>query len=336
MVRLQNFLFFIAISVCTLLSSGCTPRVVVRAHPGPHDNGIRYYRPKPYLKIEPAEVAVDKTRTELVPGMYRVSLVYMPDFSEEYALDVKTGFGTANVGIKLQDGWNLTEINQNLDSQTDENVKAIASLVDAIGPLATAADNDQQSKKQVSFTVSGRNVPIGFYESMIGRDPAGCKRLYGFRYLGFVPFSACPIDVGGRGQACCGDGQYPLYGLTFHDNLMQFEPLDVMATTADLSSINGNDTASAKTSTSILPSPQTVPPTSPTQLSQVEVRLRNVLLQVQPQLGQVLAELRDGVVLIQLESPRDLPSLPLQLAAEDWLFETYGNKARFIVQIVAI
>ena len=134
-------------------------------------------------------MAIDKNGNPFGTRLVRISLAYLPDFSEEYSIDVRSGLGIANVGIKLEDGWNLTEINQELDSQTDENTKALAEcLLTAVGDVVPTASKGE-NLATASFTVPARNVPIGFYESIIGLDSRGCKRLYGFRYVGFVPFA---------------------------------------------------------------------------------------------------------------------------------------------------
>ncbi len=57
------------LGLLAVLCAGCTPRVIVRKSPTDQDRGVRYYRPKPYLKIEPAEVLVDKNQSNLVPGL---------------------------------------------------------------------------------------------------------------------------------------------------------------------------------------------------------------------------------------------------------------------------
>ncbi|QEG43329.1 hypothetical protein [Roseimaritima ulvae] len=298
-----------------MASLGCTPRVIVHANPSKDDNGIRFYRPKPYLKIEPAEVAVDKTRTELVPSMVKISLAYLPDFSEEYAIDVRTGCGTANVGIKLEDGWNLTEISQDLDSQTDENIEAISGLVKAVGGIVpTAAASDAAA--DISFTVPSRNVPIGFYESVVGRDGHGCKRLYGFRYVGFLPYAGCPVDMGGHEQACCGDGLQPLYGLTFDNGTMVFQPLDAMATTP------------------IGMAGQSVLPTAAPDLQQLAIELRSALYRDYPAVGEVHVEQVSGRVVVQIGLPEEAAALPVQAAAEQWLLQRIGATDGFEVRML--
>ncbi len=311
---------------------GCTPRVIVHANPSKNDNGIRFYRPKPYLKIEPAEVAVDKSQTAYVPGMVRISLAYLPDFSEEYAIDVRTGCGTANVGIKLEDGWNLTEISQDLDSQTDENIEAIGGLVKAVGgivPTAAAGGADQE----VSFTVPSRNVPIGFYESVVGRDAHGGKRLYGFRYVGFLPYAGCPVDMGGHQRSCCGDGLQPLYGLMFDNGNMVFQPLDEMATTP----IGATRHTLLRTDAPE-PSAVVVRTDGSSQfldLQQLAIELRGALHRNHPAVGEVRVERVDGQVVVQIALPQDVPALPVQAAAEQWLLQRLGSAEGFEVQMRA-
>ncbi|MEO8268325.1 MAG: hypothetical protein ABI557_01320, partial [Aureliella sp.] len=308
-----------------LLASGCTPRVIVRAHPQSDDRGIRFYRPKPYLKVEPAEVAIDKNQTSLVPGLVRISLAYLPDFSEEYSIDVRSGLGIANVGIKLQDGWNLTEISQELDSQTDENTKAFASILSAVGDvIPTSSSGDRNAA--LSFTVPSRNVPIGFYESIIGLDARGCKRLYGFRYVGFVPFSGCPLNMGGSQTACCDDPNSGLYGLSFVDGQMLFLPLAEMAHAPATSAMASNtkSTNAQRADQSNLadvgvPALPLALPLAAEQLRGIEVQLRAHLTSVFDSIGEVRAQPIADRIHVRIQIPEAAPSLPIPRAAENWL-----------------
>jgi hypothetical protein len=75
--------------------------------------------------------------------------------------------------------------------------------------------------------VPARNVPLGYYEAVIGKNRHGKKQLFGFRYVGFLPFQACPIELCGSASAACDDCL--LYGLTFDSGVMTFKPLCEMA-----------------------------------------------------------------------------------------------------------
>lgn len=224
---------FVAWLACLPAQIGCTPRVRVRQNPGPQDTGIRYYRPKPYLKIEPAGTRVIEGRaTTVTPSdeYISVSLEYMPDFSEEYAIDVRPGLGVAEVSIALQDGWNLTAINQTLDSQTDEKIEAVAELAKAASSYIPTVQENQGGPPGSSqrFVVQATNVPIGYYESVIGANGCGKKRLYGWRYVGFLPYAACPTDMCGSQHLPCSTTPSDLFGLVFRDGAMVFQRLDAI------------------------------------------------------------------------------------------------------------
>ncbi|WP_371420518.1 hypothetical protein [Tardiphaga sp.] len=60
----------------------------------------------------------------------------LPDKSEEYAITMDAGFGTAEADPTLQDGWNLTGLTGKAHSKTAENLTAVASLVKSIAPGA--------------------------------------------------------------------------------------------------------------------------------------------------------------------------------------------------------
>lgn len=330
-------MFAVLICVLQFGATGCTPKIVVRKNPDDLDRGIRYYRPKPYLKIEPAEIAVSKTESQISPGLVRISLVYLPDFSEEYSISVRSGCGIADVGIKLEDGWNLIEISQELDSQTDENVEAIGSVLRAAsGFVATTAN--ERAAENVSFTVPARNVPIGFYESVVGRDECSVKRLYGFRYLGFMPFAGCPIEMDGHSHASCQDpgacGEHPagsLYGLTFVGGEMVFQPLDVMSVTPAVSALaiaGRQKTGAVDTDTKVL----VTPPGSIDQIG-LETRLRAHLSALGMDVGAVDATSTDMGLNVHVLIPMGTPSPPIRNVIDDWLRENYPNVAAFIVEI---
>jgi hypothetical protein len=208
----------VALCAVMTLSIGCLPSTRIIKNPGDRDRGVRYYRPKPFLLITPL---INKAG-EPVTGFVSIEQVVMPDFSEEYSIHVRTGLGTNDTEIKLTDGWRLDAINVNLDSQFDENAEAIASLVRSI-PTLTAADSDGKPK----LPVPASNVPIGYYEAVVSRGCDGKKRLYGFRYVGFMPYSTCPLESCGSQQTSCYDGQ--LYGMVFDGKQMSFQLLGDVA-----------------------------------------------------------------------------------------------------------
>ena len=242
------------LSVCLVIlffTVGCVPpRVIVTPNPCADTKGIRYYRPKPYLLILPFsevttttdpraksapadETTQKKTTVELSKindEFVTMQLEYLPDFSEEYAIDVKSGFGINETSFRLENGWKLTEINQKLDSQTDENIKAVGELISSASKALAKSSPDNTVKGNEALgnqPIRARNIPYGYYESVIGKGPDGRKRLFGWRYVGFVPYASCPIDACGSESMCCnqtGD----VYGIIFEDGIMVFKELNAV------------------------------------------------------------------------------------------------------------
>lgn len=206
-----TLLLVIATGLGTLV--GCSPRTVVKKNPGPTDTGVRYYRPKPYLMVKPAV----NRNGEPIPGYFSLETTMLPDFSEEYSIHIRSGLGSNKTTLTLQDGWNLTQLNVDVDSQTDEKLRAMAEVMKGI-PTSEAGFGSPQR-----IEVRGTNVPLGLYESILVHD--GCqKRLHGFRYVGFLPFAGggCDPVIGFDAG-----GDDSIYGLVFDKtaNVMEFKSL---------------------------------------------------------------------------------------------------------------
>lgn len=196
----------------TIAICGCTT-TDVKKNPGQKDKGVRYYRPKPYLLVQPSAAKP----TEFV----QISLEYLPDFSEEYSIRVRAGLGVNKTKITLKDGWNLTQLDAELDSQTDENINAAANLIKALPELAKLTSSGET--KAPRMEVKANNVPLGYYESVITQDQECRKHLCGWRYIGFAPFSPCCMD------GCNEFSSQVLYGLHVVDNTLTFTPLHDIA-----------------------------------------------------------------------------------------------------------
>lgn len=194
--------------VGSVLSLGCTV-TSVRQNPGEHDKGFRFYRPKPYLMVTPAGGDTGTNAPEFV----KLEMKMMPDFSEQYSIHPRAGFGDNTTNLTLDEGWNLTKIDAKLDSKTDENIKSIAGFVKSAAALAPSgarsADTGRKNKNN-GAVITARNVPFGVYEAVISCDESGTKRLAGFRYIGFMPNVTCPVNSCGSQTQCC-DGE--VYGL---------------------------------------------------------------------------------------------------------------------------
>jgi len=210
----RSYLLGALFLVAVLGAFGCTPRTFVKKSPDDNDRGIRYYRPKPYLMVKPA---TDKNGAP-VPGYVSIETTMLPDFSEEYSIHVRSGLGTNDTSITLDQGWNLTQLNVDVDSNVDDNLKAIAEVAKAVPTSGGIAET--------RTTVKGMNVPFGLYEAVISGH--NCKkRLYGFRYIGFMPYSSCPVEYSGCDPHDCNELNSQIFGLVFDQeaNVMVFKNL---------------------------------------------------------------------------------------------------------------
>ncbi|MFM7169022.1 MAG: hypothetical protein ACKO3T_27610 [Planctomycetaceae bacterium] len=211
-----NFFFTLLLS----LFLGCTPGIRVIKNPGDDDKGVRYYRPKPYLMVTSAQITKETSgvkTTETDPRSVIIEVKYLPDFSEEYSINTTPGLGSANVKLTLTEGWNLTEVNQDLDSKVQETLQAAATLAGAVAPLTDKS------------VCAASDVPLGLYESVIERDRSGRKQLVGWRYVGFFPCGAPMVRSKSGGGASVDTASAPdLYGLVWDTNgqKMTFKKLE--------------------------------------------------------------------------------------------------------------
>lgn len=119
LTRLSAAIFFcVCITGCAKVS---VDRVTSDSQPG-----IRYWRPAHYLSLAPVTTGTTVT--------CEAKLIELPDKSEQYAITMNAGMGTAEATPTLQDGWNLTAMTSKADSKTAENITAISALVSKLAP----------------------------------------------------------------------------------------------------------------------------------------------------------------------------------------------------------
>ena len=214
-----------SITICMFagLLAGCSSVSVIK-DPGPGDRGIRFYRPKPYLLVTPADAT---------GRMVKLKIEYLPDYSEEYSVHPK---GKKPPQVQLKDGWNLVAVGGPAPPEKPDEAPPPAAPVDPM--------------KVPEYVVAASNVPIGLYEAVFDTD-GGKKYLKGWRYVGFSalgggsPIGVDPSCARGPNSPGCGgpDGSAPgcpapgasssipgpLYGLVFFNGVMTFRQLDEIA-----------------------------------------------------------------------------------------------------------
>jgi hypothetical protein len=186
----------------------------------------------------------------------RIELQYLPDFSEEYSLHVSPGLGMADVAIKLDQGWNLTAIDQDLDSNVDDNIRAIGEAAADLGSAFAATKTASGNGGGQEMVVRATNVPLGYYESVIGCGPNGRKQMYGWRYVGFAPFNACPTSISGGTHVCCDAPDGAVFGLAFENGVMVFRELQVVRDQGNTERVATTDLEADKEPRPVLPQPQ--------------------------------------------------------------------------------
>ncbi len=112
--------------------AGCASVDIKRiTRDSPYTEGLRFYRPYPYLLITSNE---DKSLVG--------KIVYLPSKNEEYTIKVSPGVGSVDAKFTLENGWNLTEYGATEDAKTADIITALASSLAGIpksGEVATAA-----------------------------------------------------------------------------------------------------------------------------------------------------------------------------------------------------
>jgi len=133
------------LSIIALLA-GCS-HVTIRRVVGDDDvTGARFYRPWPYLLVSGPELSAEGAAAPRAPA-FRASIVYLPDFCNEYVIHPWVGLGSVEVKATLDGGWNLTNLGATQDSKIPEAISAVSGLLAASTRLAerfTAAQDGQR------------------------------------------------------------------------------------------------------------------------------------------------------------------------------------------------
>lgn len=89
-------------------------------------------RPKP---SSPENSTTTEPVSVTVNG-YTYKIIYLPNPEEKYGLIYKTGSGESDLLFTLKDGWMFTGLNLKSDTQIDETITAMSSLLGSIAKIA--------------------------------------------------------------------------------------------------------------------------------------------------------------------------------------------------------
>ena len=151
---MQRRLAIVASGIATLVLvglglTGCAG-YTVKPHPGDHDEGLRFYRPEPYLlvtlKCTESATATSKSTT----SEPTVTVVWLPAWDDEFAISTWSFLSKAEFAFVLGDGWRLTSVTAKTDT-TD----ALAKFLELVGKGTEAG---AFFKKPVEPAFAGANA----------------------------------------------------------------------------------------------------------------------------------------------------------------------------------
>jgi hypothetical protein len=113
----------LSIVALTLILSGCATVKFYSDKELKTESGIEFYSPKPYLVVE---------RNPAKDVSMKMTIVYLPDFSNPKYAKIKPGIGTSDLKLSLENGI-ITSYGITSDSKIPETLTAISGLVSGTG-----------------------------------------------------------------------------------------------------------------------------------------------------------------------------------------------------------
>lgn len=113
---LHSFHYYGVLALAITTTACARVEVTKLADAKTYSEGIRFYRPVPYLV------------TSQKDGCTR-QIVYLPDPDEEYLIRVLSGYGAVDAKVTLENGWNLTALGETRDSKIPETITAVGGLL---------------------------------------------------------------------------------------------------------------------------------------------------------------------------------------------------------------
>ena len=119
-----------------VLLNGCSSIEITRVtKDNPYKDGIRFYRPSPYLLITKAKQAEN----------LECKIIYLPNTNEEYVVRMKPGLGSAEAKLTLEDGWNLTQLGETREANSAELANALTSSLSGLKQFLKMTQEEELS-----------------------------------------------------------------------------------------------------------------------------------------------------------------------------------------------
>ncbi|GEM_PF-3001339 len=138
------------VSFSVFILGGCASIITARSG---GETGIPYYLPKPYIlitkKLTPLlekttekkddkgytiaiEDAVETITKKDEKDFYAFQIIYLPDLTQKYGLEIKSRTGEIKTNISFLDDWKLVGINLDADAKTSDIIKSIGEVISKV------------------------------------------------------------------------------------------------------------------------------------------------------------------------------------------------------------
>lgn len=103
-----------------------------------------------------ATTVVKATSEDVAPTVeYTSKIVYLPDPSQEYTVELHSGIGSAHGSVKLVDGWMLAEFGGTADSKATDLASTAATLAGTVITATAAAAAPAEGLYRIDIAPDG-------------------------------------------------------------------------------------------------------------------------------------------------------------------------------------
>jgi hypothetical protein len=130
---------FTLLSISFLLSCANIKVVKIDDH-NQNQKGLRFYRPHPYLVI-------GRDKNDAMSGQ----IIWLPNLEEEYAIVSTPGIGDTDLKVTLENGWNLTQYGESIETRLPELIKELGDLGELVLTLQTRTPQAVEGFYRIEF-----------------------------------------------------------------------------------------------------------------------------------------------------------------------------------------
>ncbi|TDN87057.1 hypothetical protein DET49_11411 [Salegentibacter sp. 24] len=144
------------IGLCVFLNTGCSS--VQYTNPsGEKTAGILTYPPKPYILVERGYTETEGDSETSVKGEIKVSLISLPDTEKPLYLKQKSGLGSTELNLTLENGM-IKTYGSKADTKIPETITSVAGLISSISGIGTPQSEADKEGKSPTFELYEINM----------------------------------------------------------------------------------------------------------------------------------------------------------------------------------